>query len=310
MDGGLGVDNRHPPNACSPQGFGTPFPAAGEASACTRGAELGGRDERGWVIQSQGWQLIECRDKLHLHPEPVRVVVGVGEGWTLPEVYHPCKGLSRVSKCRLQKCFWFVDTCCSSLKESPPIPTPPPPHPPPLFFLHPPLATSKSSSMRTSSKERRLLIALKRALLDVRHRTRFKINLENIAKKKNNNKKEAAWCEKTLCEQIKIGKQGGDSLKWSLRVKLESCWLSFCHFTPASVLHRILPGLPTLPHYTRCLLCPMNQHAGSIPLPSPPHTRKHDSSVSGELCRFTLLRSTDWEEKLHTPPEVYVIATC
>lgn len=134
MDGGLGVDNRHLPNARSPQGFGTPFPAAGEASACIRGAELGGRDERGWVIQSQSWQLFECRDKL-LHPEPVHVVVGGGEGWTLPEVLHPCKGLSRVFKRRLQKSFWFVDICCSSLKEN---------NPSPLFFSSPSLGYFKT----------------------------------------------------------------------------------------------------------------------------------------------------------------------
>lgn len=81
------------------------------------GVPTGG--ERGWVGLDQGLQLFGCRGKLHLQPEPTCGGAGGRDGPSL-KGYPPCEGFSRVFKCRLQKSFWFIDTCCSSLKESNP----------------------------------------------------------------------------------------------------------------------------------------------------------------------------------------------
>lgn len=107
--------------------------------------------------------------------------------------------------------------------------------------------------MKTLSKEKRFLILLKRALLGISYCTKLKINLENIGDKNNNNNKEPVWCEKTLCEHIKIGKQGKAFLKRICKNLLGQS-LSTAGPTPASPLLlprcRVLPHVLALPHHS------------------------------------------------------------
>lgn len=104
------------------------------------------------------------------------------------------------------------------------------------------------------------------------HCTKLKINLENIGNNNNNNK-EPVRCEKTLCEHIKIGKQGRAFLKW-IHKNLLGQSLSIAGAVPAPPLLlpccRVLPHLLALPHHTgtplpHALVCQIH--------PIAPHTR-------------------------------------
>lgn len=201
--------------------------------------------EAGWVW-SQGLQLFQCRDKLHLHPEPACGGAGGREDGLSLRWYPPSEGLSRVLKRRLQKSFWFVDTCCSSLKEKNCLY---------FFFPLPPWATLKPSSpMKTLCRDKRFLVLLKRALLGMTHCTKLKITLENIGNTTTTTtNKEPIWCEKTLCEHIKIGEQGRAFLN-RIHKDLLGQSLNIAGPAPAPPLLlpccRVLPHLLALPHHT------------------------------------------------------------
>lgn len=140
--------------------------------------------------------------------------------------------------------------------------------------------------MKTLSKDKTFLILLKRALLDMSHCTKLKINLENIGNNNNNNK-EPVQCEKTLCEHIKIGKQGRAFLKW-IHKNLLGQSLSIAGPTPAPpMLQSPLTSPGSSPQHRH----PFATCTG-VPDPShcPPH-QKCGGSVCKSWCGFTLLPS-------------------
>lgn len=102
----------------SPGSFGIPISSAEEVSAHTWATELPSSfpQEDGWVW-SQSSQLFECRGKLHhlLQQERGGLKGGMASPWG--DIL-PARDSPGFFERRLQKSLWFVDTCCSSLKEN------------------------------------------------------------------------------------------------------------------------------------------------------------------------------------------------